>query len=89
LGDLYFEVGLYAQAEENYQAALAAAEANADLSAQAAAHLGLARVAHAFDEIEAALEHLSAAETLYQQAGQPELADQVAMERDKLQKQID
>jgi len=85
LGDLYFEIGLYAQAEENYQAALAAAEASGDHSEKAAAHLGLSRVAHAFEENQAALDHLQTAEELYRQAGQTEAADRVAAERARLE----
>lgn len=84
LGDLYFEVGLYAQAQENYQTALTAAETAANLPAQAAAQVGLARVAYAFEEIERAGEYLQRAEDLYREAGQPALAEQVAAERAKL-----
>jgi serine/threonine protein kinase len=86
LGDLYFQTGLYAQAEEHYQAALTAAEAGADLSAQAAAYTGLTRAAHAFKESEQALGYLSTAEELYRQLGQSEQADLISAERAKLEK---
>lgn len=86
LGDLYFEVGLYAQAEENYTQALTAAEASADKSAQVAAHIGLARAAHAFEETEEALAHLTIAEELYREAGEIERAEMLAAERAKLEK---
>jgi len=85
LGNLYFEVGLYAQAEENYKAALIAAEAADDKSAQAAAHVGLGRVAYAFEESGPALDHLTAAEQLYRQAGEIERANLVAAERVRLE----
>lgn len=84
LGDLYFQVGLYTQAEENYQAALTTTEASGDLSGQAAASAGLARVAYAFEETKPALEYLSAAEALYRQVGQTEQAERIAAERAKL-----
>ncbi len=83
VGDLYLEMELTDQAETTYQQALSAAAAT-DPAAQAAAHLGLARVALTFGETAPALDHLTAAETLYRQAGQTDLADQVAAEREKL-----
>ena len=86
LGDLYFEVGLYAQAEESYEAALAAGEAGEDESAQAVAHVGLARVAHAFRENEQALDHFASAEALYHLARETEWAERVAEERARLEK---
>jgi tetratricopeptide (TPR) repeat protein len=86
LGDLYFQAGLYAQAEENYKAVLTAAKNSGDLSGQAAASAELAHVAYAFKEIEPALEYLSTAEALYRQAGQSEQADLIAAERAKLEK---
>jgi hypothetical protein len=85
LGDLYFEIGLYAQAEQGYASALAAAEAAGDQSAQAAAHLGLSRVAHAFEEVATAIDHLQTAEELYRQAGETEAAERVAAERARLE----
>lgn len=84
LGDLYFEIGLYAQAEEHYQAALTATQNSGDLSGQAAASAGLARVTYVFEETEHALDYLSAAEALYRQAGQIEQAERIAAERAKL-----
>lgn len=87
IGDLYMEVELYTQAEQSYRQALAAAEANEDLSGQAAAQFGLARTALAFDETEKALKYLGDAETLYRQAGQKDLADQVAAELVKLKEE--
>ena len=87
LGDLYFEVGLYLLAEENYHQALTAAEQSEDLSAQAAAQIGLAHTALAFDEVETAIEQLQAAAALYQQAGQPDLANTITLERANLLKQ--
>jgi tetratricopeptide (TPR) repeat protein len=83
-GDLQFEMGLYLQAEKHYQRALAVA-GEAEPAAQAAAHLGLARVASAFGEIEQALEHLVTAEALYHQAGEMEQAEMVAKTRAKLE----
>ncbi|NJN92818.1 MAG: protein kinase [Anaerolineales bacterium] len=85
LGDLYFEVGLYAQAQESYQAALTTAETAANLSARAAAQVGLARVAYAFEDSNQAKALLEAAEALYRQAGEVELAGQVVAERGKLE----
>jgi serine/threonine protein kinase len=84
LGDLYFEVGLYLLAEESYNQALAAAKNSDDLSAQAAAQVGLTHTALTFDEVETAIEHLAAAETLYRESGQVDLAEAVATERNKL-----
>jgi len=86
LGDLYVEVGLYGRAEENYRRALDAAEASADKSALAAAHVGLAQTARAFRETEQALDHLTAAEDLYRQAGETEWTEMVATARAKLEK---
>jgi tetratricopeptide (TPR) repeat protein len=86
LGDLYMEVGLYLQAEANYQAALAAAETAGDQASRAAAHVGLARTAELFEEFEAVLDHLNMAETLYRQAGQTEQAEAVAAEKAELEK---
>lgn len=80
LGDLYLEVGLYGRAEARYQDALTVAEAGTDVSAQAAAHVGLARVAYAFEEAEQALRHLKVAESLYREAGDREHAELVASE---------
>lgn len=87
VGDLYMEVELYTQAEQSYGQCLAAAEANEDLSGQAAAQFGLARTALAFDETEKALKYLGDAENLYRQAGQKDLADQVAAELAKLKEE--
>jgi tetratricopeptide (TPR) repeat protein len=84
LGDLYFEVGLYLRAEESYNQALAAAKNSDDLSAQAAAQIGLAHTALTFDEVETAIEYLDAAESLYREIGQVDLAEAVATERNKL-----
>lgn len=84
LGDLYFAAKLYALAEENYRMALVTAVTADDLSAQAAANVGLGRTAHAFRETEPALDYLETAVTLYRQAGEDELADLAAVERDKL-----
>jgi tetratricopeptide (TPR) repeat protein len=84
VGDLYLEMGLAGQAETSYQQALSVAASNADPSTQAATHLGLARAALAFSETTSALDHLTAAEALYRQAGQPDLAEQVVAEREKL-----
>jgi hypothetical protein len=86
LGDLHLEVGLYLQAEADYQAALAAAEQAGDLASQAAAHIGLARTAELFEESEAVLDHLNTAEVLYRQAGQTEQAESVAAEKAELEK---
>jgi hypothetical protein len=85
LGDLSFEIELYSQAEAYYQDALSAAETDADPSAQAAAHAGLARVAHAFEETDQALAHLQTAEVLYRQAGETEQAELMAAERVKVE----
>lgn len=85
LGDLFLEVGLFSQAEEQYQVVLAAAEAGDDAEALAAAHVGLARTANAFAELNQAITHLTTAETLYREAGQTEQADQIAAERAKLE----
>ena len=85
LGDLYFEVELYTQAEESYQAALEAAQTGNDPTAQAAAHFGLAQVLSGDDENkQVALDHLTRAEMLYRQAGETALADQIAAERAKI-----
>jgi serine/threonine protein kinase len=84
LGDLYFEVGLYLLAEDSYHQALTAAKQGEDLSAQAAAQVGLAHTALTFDETEAAIKQLQTAAVLYQQAGQPDLAKAIAIERDQL-----
>jgi hypothetical protein len=85
LGDLYFQTGLYTQAEEFYQDALDAALQVGDLDAQAVAHLGLARAAHAFEETDLLFDHLGIAEALYRQAGEQEKAKQVLAERKKLE----
>lgn len=81
LGGLYFGIGLLAPAEESYEAALETAVAESDGNGQAAAHVGLAQVAHAFKEMEQAIAHLETAEILYRQAGAVEQADLVAAER--------
>jgi hypothetical protein len=65
---------------------LTASDESQDPLAQAAAYAGLARIAHVFEEAEAALEHLTTAEMLYREAGQVELADQAAAERAALEK---
>ncbi len=78
LGDLYFQVGLYARAEASYQVALAEARLGNDPSAQAAALLGLARVTDAYGEREAAIGHFRSAEALYRTAGDPVRAEAVA-----------
>lgn len=85
LGDLYFEIGLYIRAEVAYQSALRIAETAGTLGEQAAAQVGLARVAHAFAEVEQAAAHLDAAENLYREAGEAELAQKVAAERARLE----
>lgn len=87
IGDLYMQVELYTLAEQSYSQALTAAQANEDVSGQAAAQFGLARTALSFDEMDKTLEHLNAAESLYRQAGQKDLADTVAQERDKLKEE--
>jgi tetratricopeptide (TPR) repeat protein len=87
VGDLYMQVELYVQAEQSYNQALAAARANEDLHGQGAAQFGLARTARAFDETDQALEHLKAAEALYRQAGQIDLAEVVTKEQDKLKEE--
>ncbi len=81
LGDLHLDAGLPGPAEALYETALTAAQDGNDLTAQAAALLGLTRTAAAFDEIEAAVGHLAEAETLYRELGQTDLADAVAEER--------
>jgi tetratricopeptide (TPR) repeat protein len=68
LGDLYFRIELYIQAEENYGRALNAAQASVDPYAQAMAHIGIARVAVVFGETQRVHDHLVAAESLYQEA---------------------
>lgn len=78
LGDLYFQVGLYVQAEQNYQAALAAAQARQKPLARAEALVGLGRVAEAFGERETAISHFQAAETLFRAAGDTGPAEAVA-----------
>jgi tetratricopeptide (TPR) repeat protein len=60
LGDLYFQVALYPQAQGAYQTALDVAQAGADESAQAAARVGLACACYAQDEVELALTYLRA-----------------------------
>lgn len=78
LGDLYFQVGLYARAEASYQAALAAARLVDDPAAQAGALVGQGRVADAYDEKKAAIDHFQAAEDLYRTAGDLARAEVVA-----------
>jgi hypothetical protein len=85
LGDLYLEGGLYGRAEAAYQAALSIAEADADPGAQAAAHVGLARVTHALKETGQAVAHLEAAEALFRQAGETRLAELVLRQKDSLE----
>lgn len=84
LGDLNTRVALYAQAEDNYKAALTAAKSNIDPTVEAIAHIGLARVAQIFTENDQALDHLMAAEELYRQTGQIEQAERIATERTRL-----
>jgi hypothetical protein len=78
LGDLYFQVRLYPQAEKRYQIALAAAQLADNPVAQAEAFVGLGRVADAYGETEIALKHFQTAETLYRSAGDMAQAEAVA-----------
>jgi tetratricopeptide (TPR) repeat protein len=78
LGNLYFQVGLYSRAEASYQAALVAAQQAEAPMTQAGALVGLGRVADAFNEKEAAIEHFQSAEALYRAAGDLVRADTVA-----------
>jgi tetratricopeptide (TPR) repeat protein len=78
LGDLYLTVELYSQAEAAYQAALAAAETQENLIAQAEAYVGLANVQVALGETPQARDNLLAAERLYREAGNEAQADLVA-----------
>jgi tetratricopeptide (TPR) repeat protein len=86
LGDLYFESGLYTQAEEKYKNALSAASANDDQQAQAAAYFGLGQTAYVFEEDEQALDYLDQAEALYRQTGDDVLAEQVSELKQKFEK---
>lgn len=86
LGDLYFEIGLYTQAEEKYQNALSAASANDDQQAQAAAYFGLGQTAYVFEEDEQALDYLDQAEALYRQIGDDVLTEEVAQLKQKIEK---
>jgi tetratricopeptide (TPR) repeat protein len=86
LGDLYFESGLYTQAEEKYKNALSAASANDDQQAQAAAYFGLGQTAYVFEEDEQALDYLDQAEALYRQTGDDVLAEQVSELKQKIEK---
>ena len=85
LGDLYLEIGLYTQAEENYQKALSAAQANNDQSAQAFAHFGLAQTAYLFNENEQALDYLNQAEALSAQIENNVLAEAIAELKENLE----
>jgi hypothetical protein len=85
LGDLYWQVELYLQAQDSYRQALTAAEAGGSLPVQAAAQVGLARTAQIFAEPAEAIDRLTTAETIYRQAGQPELADRVAAARTQIE----
>lgn len=70
LGTLKTKVALYAQAEDNFKAALTVAKSNIDPTVGAIIHIGLARIARAFSETDRAIDHLIRAEMLYRQAGQ-------------------
>jgi len=86
LGDLYFEIGLYTQAEEKYKNALSAASTNDDQQIEALANFGLAQTAYVFNENEQALDYLNQAETLSDQIGNNnELAEAVADLKEKLE----
>ncbi len=85
LGDLYLEIESYDRAEEQYRAALAAAETGQDKSAQAAAHFGLAHTALAQGQTKQALDFLNTAEALYRQTGETERAEMAAAARVKLE----
>lgn len=85
LGDLYFEIELYTQAEENYQKALSAAQANDDQQTEALAHFGLAQTAYVFEENEQALDYLTQAETLSDQIGDNVLAEAVVELKERIE----
>ena len=70
LGNLKTKVALYAQAENNFKAALTVAKSNIDPTVGAITHIGLARIAQAFSETGPAIDHLNRAGMLYRQAGQ-------------------
>lgn len=77
LGDLYFQVGLYSKAEINYQAALTSVQSANNQTIQAEALVGLGRVADVYGEVETAINHFQAAETLYQTIGDMARAEAV------------
>ena len=85
LGDLYFESGLYAQAEEKYKNALSTASANDDQQIQAAAYFGLAQTAYIFEEDAQALDYLEQAEALSRQIGDDLLSEEIAQLKEKIE----
>lgn len=85
LGDLYFEIELYAAAQEQYEEALSRAETNNNNEAQALARVGLGRTANIFEEHEKASQHLQQAEELYIKLQKETEADKVAQWRAEIE----
>ena len=84
LGDLYYEVGLNALAEENYQAAIMLAENSGNLEEQAIAQVGLAEVEAIFFRNDVATQLLENARALYLTLGDIAAADRITIQIEEL-----
>jgi tetratricopeptide (TPR) repeat protein len=84
LGDLYFQTGLYSFAKDRYQAALDAATAAGDRTGEAAAYVGLGRVADAYGQYAEAITHLERAEALYRELGDTKRVEAVTAALEKV-----
>ncbi len=80
LGDLYLKIELYTPAQDSYLQALTNAETTGDLNSQAVSQVRLARLSQRFGDSSEAIEYLTAAEALYREADQTDLADSLAAE---------
>jgi uncharacterized protein YraI len=78
LGGAYYQAGLLDQAKANYTAALDEATLRGDPISQAEAHLGLGHIAKAKSNMDTAIVHWQAGETLYRQEGYLAQAGQIA-----------
>jgi hypothetical protein len=77
LGQLYQEIDLFFKAEEAYSEAIELATNEGNLKGQALAHVRLGQVERGVGHIEAAIDRLSQAKMLYEQAGDLDRAAEI------------
>jgi len=86
--DTYLRIGLLLLAQERYEEALAYAQAAGQPELQAESHWGLGDVAQGQTEYADAVEHLQAAQSLYQDLGDLEQVDELQTQIEQLSGQL-